>query len=120
QNFINSTNKEPTISYLHWHSLPVICLAFSFDGSYLLSGGNECVLVKWLYRKSEPTFRPRLGAPIIHLSSSNDQTFYVSTHSDNCLHIIGSNLSIEQTIGGINHIFLPQQASLPAVVEVND
>ncbi|CAF3866692.1 unnamed protein product [Rotaria sordida] len=113
-NFINSTNKEPTISYLHWHSLPVICLAFSFDGSYLLSGGNECVLVKWLYRKSEPTFRPRLGAPIIHLSSSNDQTFYVSTHSDNCLHIIGSNLSIEQTIGGINHIFLPQQASLPA------
>ncbi|CAF3504696.1 unnamed protein product [Rotaria sp. Silwood1] len=113
-NFINSTNKEPTVSYLHWHSLPVLCLAFSVDGSYLLSGGHECVLVKWLYRKSEPTFRPRLGAPIIHVTSSSDQTFYVSTHSDNSLHIIGSNLSIQQTIGGINHMFLPQQASLPA------
>ena len=56
-----------------------------FSGSYLLSGGHECVLVKWLYRKSEPTFRPRLGAPIIHLISSNDQTFYACTHSDNCM-----------------------------------
>ncbi|CAF1477561.1 unnamed protein product, partial [Rotaria sordida] len=63
--FINSTNKQPTISYLHWYSLSLLCLTFSFDR----------------------------------------------------LHIIGSNLSIEQTIGGINHIFLPQQASLPAVEE---
>jgi NET1-associated nuclear protein 1 (U3 small nucleolar RNA-associated protein 17) len=52
-------------------------------GSYLLSGGHECVLVKWLYRTSEPTFRPRLSAPLIHLASSNDQTFYTCTHSDN-------------------------------------
>ncbi|CAF1373922.1 unnamed protein product [Rotaria sordida] len=113
-NFLNSTNKEPTVSYLHWHSLPVLCLSFSTDGSYLLSGGHECVLVKWLFRKSEPTFRPRLGAPIIHVTSSNDQTFYACTHSDNTLHLIGSNLSIQRTIGGINHMFLPQQASLPA------
>jgi len=62
-----------------------MCLSFSFDGSYLLSGGHECVLVKWLFRKSEPTFRPRLGAPIIHVTSSNDQTFYVCTHSDNSM-----------------------------------
>ncbi|CAF1265409.1 unnamed protein product [Rotaria sordida] len=113
-NFLNSTNKEPTVSYLHWHSLPVLCLSFSTDGSYLLSGGHECVLVKWLFRKSEPTFRPRLGAPIIYVTSSNNQTFYACTHSDNTLHLIGSNLSIQRTIGGINHMFLPQQASLPA------
>ncbi|CAF3068518.1 unnamed protein product [Rotaria socialis] len=117
-NFVNSTTKETTVSYLHWHSLPVICLTFSFDGSYLLSGGHECVLVKWFYRKSEPTFRPRLGSPIIHITSSNDQTFYVSTHSDNSLHLIGSNLSIQQTIAGINHMFLPQQASLPAGINI--
>ncbi|CAF0834731.1 unnamed protein product [Rotaria sordida] len=30
------------------------------------------------------------------------------------VHVIRSYLSIEETIGGINHIFLPQQASLPA------
>ncbi|CAF1215594.1 unnamed protein product [Adineta ricciae] len=117
-NYLNSSNKEPTISYLHWHSLPVICLTFSFDGSYLFSAGHECVLVKWLYRKSEPTFCPRLGASILHVNSSNDQTFYVTTHSDNTIHLIGSNLSILQTIGGINQMFLPQQASLPAGIHV--
>ncbi|CAF5049173.1 unnamed protein product, partial [Rotaria sp. Silwood1] len=68
--------------------------------------------------KSEPTFRPRLGAPIIHVTSSNDQTFYACTHSDNTLHLIESNLSIQRTIGGINHMFLPQQASLPAGIHV--
>ena len=30
------------------------------------------------------------------------------------LHLIESNLSISQTISAINHMFLPQQASLPA------
>ncbi|CAF4372327.1 unnamed protein product, partial [Rotaria sordida] len=44
--------------------------------------GDECVLVKWVYRIR--------------------------------LHIIGRNLSIEQTIGEINHMFLRQQASLSA------
>ncbi|CAF5005095.1 unnamed protein product [Rotaria sp. Silwood1] len=67
----------------------------------------------------EPTFRPRLGAPIIHVTSSNDQTFYACTHSDNTLHLIESNLSIQRTIGGINHMFLPQQASLPAALVMN-
>ena len=80
--------------FSRWHSLSMVddplvsrvSLTMISDirlGSYLLSGGHECVLVKWLYRTSEPTFRPRLGAPILHLTSSNDQTFYVSTHSDN-------------------------------------
>lgn len=80
---IGSLN-EGKVSYLHWHSLPVLSLSFSLDGSYLLSGGYECVLVKWLYKKSEPTFRPRLSGSIVHLTTSNDQTFYVTTHSDNC------------------------------------
>jgi hypothetical protein len=30
------------------------------------------------------------------------------------LHLIGSNLSIQQTISAINQMFLPQQESLPA------
>lgn len=83
-NYVNGSLNEGKVSYLHWHSLSVLSLSFSMDGSYLLSGGYECVLVKWNYKKSEPTFRPRLSGPIIHLRTSNDQTFYVSTHSDNC------------------------------------
>lgn len=30
---------------VHWHAHPVRCLAFSLDSSYLLSGGEEAVLV---------------------------------------------------------------------------
>ena len=29
----------------HWHAHPVRCLCFSTDGTYLLSGGEEAVLV---------------------------------------------------------------------------
>ena len=87
-------NKEIQMSYLHWHSLSVNCLSFSFDGSYLLSGGNECVLVKWILNKNEPTILPRLGSPLIYLTSSQDQTFYVSTHVDNCKFLSSSSFVI--------------------------
>jgi NET1-associated nuclear protein 1 (U3 small nucleolar RNA-associated protein 17) len=74
---------KPTMTVLHWHSLPVLSLAFSTEGSYLLSGGHECVLVKWLFKTGQKDFKPRLGAPICELASSLDNTLYVSRHVDN-------------------------------------
>lgn len=35
---------------LHWHASAVGCLSFSPDGTYLLSGGREGVLVMWQVR----------------------------------------------------------------------
>lgn len=32
-------------STMHWHSYPVACLNFTLDSAYLLSGGQEAVLV---------------------------------------------------------------------------
>jgi NET1-associated nuclear protein 1 (U3 small nucleolar RNA-associated protein 17) len=74
-----------TMSILHWHSLPVITLRFTPEGSFLLSGGHECVLVKWFYKSGQKDFRARLGSPIGSLHSSNDNTLYVTKHLDNCL-----------------------------------
>jgi WD40 repeat protein len=74
---------KPTKTVLHWHSLPVLSLAFSAEGSYLLSGGHECVLVKWLFRTGQKDFKPRLGAPIAEVANSTDNTLYVTRHSDN-------------------------------------
>ena len=34
------------------------------------------------------------------------------------LHLIGSNLTIQQTISAINHMFIPEQSSLPAGIHV--
>jgi WD40 repeat protein len=42
----NGSSDVPT-STVHWHSHPVWCTAFSPDGSFLLSGGEEAVVVVW-------------------------------------------------------------------------
>jgi len=33
------------VTTVHWHAHPVGCLCFSADGTLLLSGGEEAVLV---------------------------------------------------------------------------
>lgn len=64
---------------LHWHAHAVGDLSFSTDGTYLLSGGEEAVLVLWQLPKETKHFRPRLGAPIVGVACSHgDGTFAVS------------------------------------------
>jgi hypothetical protein len=43
----------PSETTLYWHSLPVVCLNFTTEGSFLLTGGHECVLFKWMYKKNQ-------------------------------------------------------------------
>lgn len=73
----------PSKTTLHWHSLPVICLNFTTEGSFLLSGGHECVLVKWMYKTGQKDFLPRLGAPLKEIHCSKDNTLYAVHHLDN-------------------------------------
>ena len=54
-----------------------------FTGSYILSGGEEAVLVLWQYKTHYKQFLPRLGAPIKHISSSPDDTLISVSHIDN-------------------------------------
>lgn len=74
--------------YTHLHKLVII---FSYNGdtsnflpcttlgSYLLSGGEEGVLVLWQLQTSHQQFRPRLGSAITSVSCSpNDSYFTVS------------------------------------------
>ena len=74
---------KPVRNTLHWHSLPVLCLQFTTEGSFLLSGGHECVLVKWMYKTGQKDFLPRLGAPLSEIVSAKDNTLYAVQHSDN-------------------------------------
>jgi hypothetical protein len=62
----NSVRQVP-VTTVHWHAHPVGCLCFSADGTLLLSGGEEAVLV---------------GA----MPTSHAATVCLSTHSSN--HII--------------------------------
>lgn len=74
---------KATKTVLHWHSLSVLSLCFTPEGSYLLSGGHECVLVKWMYRTGQPEFKPRLGAPLGEIVLAKDNTLYATQHLDN-------------------------------------
>lgn len=49
---------------LKWHIDPVKALSFSLNGNYLLSGGNERVLVLWQLTTGRPQFLPRLNGEI--------------------------------------------------------
>lgn len=47
-----------------WHMDPVRSLTFSHDNTYLVSGGNEQVLVFWHVALERTQFLPRLAGPI--------------------------------------------------------
>lgn len=79
----SSAASKPTMNVLHWHSLRVLSVCFTTEGSYLLSGGHECVLVKWMFKKGQKDFKPRLGAPLAELACSKDNTIYALRHIDN-------------------------------------
>ncbi|XP_054828300.1 WD repeat-containing protein 75 [Eublepharis macularius] len=93
--------REYTFSTLHWHHDEVMDLAFSVEGTTLLSGGIESVLVQWREGSNAKEFLPRLGSTIQNISASPDGTFFSTSHSDNKITIIHSNLKVSAMIQGL-------------------
>ncbi|KAF9074836.1 quinon protein alcohol dehydrogenase-like superfamily [Rhodocollybia butyracea] len=59
--------KTQTASF-HWHAHSVSSIAFTSNGAYLLSGGEESVLVIWQLHSGKKEFVPRLGSPVQTIS----------------------------------------------------
>ncbi|XP_067405145.1 WD repeat-containing protein 75 isoform X2 [Emydura macquarii macquarii] len=94
--------REYTFSTLHWHHDVVMDLTFSVEGTSLLSGGVESVLVQWRDGSDcKKEFLPRLGSTIEHISASPDGTFYCTCHTENKITIIHSNLRVSAVIQGL-------------------
>jgi hypothetical protein len=112
-----------TISSLSPSNVPISSPSSSSlsltPGTFLLSGGEECVLVVWQLGLNEKHFRPRLGAPITRVSCAPaDQNFAVSLQN-NSKHFLsyieflknrvnpviqvvsGLNNNVEWTVGGL-------------------
>jgi NET1-associated nuclear protein 1 (U3 small nucleolar RNA-associated protein 17) len=99
-----SSNQNPITTNYHWHAHQVNCIAFSMDGYYMLSGGQEAVLVIWQLQTGNKQFLPRLGSPIMSLSISSDQTMYGIGLKDNLIQLIrSSNLLVKCQIQGIQY-----------------
>ncbi|XP_040005205.1 WD repeat-containing protein 75 [Xiphias gladius] len=94
--------KEYTYSTLHWHHCAVSSLRFTPEGTNLLSGGVESVLVQWRYnQESQRDFLPRLGAAITHIAVSPDGALFCTSHSDNKITIIQSCVKVSAVIQGL-------------------
>uniref|UniRef100_A0A4W6BWE2 WD repeat domain 75 n=1 Tax=Lates calcarifer TaxID=8187 RepID=A0A4W6BWE2_LATCA len=94
--------KEYTYTTLHWHHSAVSSLRFTPEGTNLLSGGVESVLVQWRYnQESQRDFLPRLGAAITHITISPDGALFCTSHSDNKITIIQSCVKVSAVIQGL-------------------
>ncbi|XP_041366486.1 WD repeat-containing protein 75-like [Gigantopelta aegis] len=113
-NFLEAKRLVKTVH--HWHSLAVMDICFTAQGSYFLSGGYECVLVKWQYNSQFKDFLPRQGSPINHVTCSHDNTLYATSHDDNGIHIISSNFSLRHVIQGLTHGHLDRRLDEPIPV----
>ena len=93
---------QPVSSILHWHSHAVAATAFTHDGAYLLSGGEEGVMVAWQMETGHKQFIPRLLSSIrsIVVSASNLQ--YALMHADNAIRIVSAVSSrVSRSIQGM-------------------
>ncbi|KAJ7631055.1 WD40 repeat-like protein [Roridomyces roridus] len=60
--------KKSQTAIMHWHAHAVSSVAFTPNGAYLLSGGEESVLVIWQLHTGKREFVPRVGSPIKTIS----------------------------------------------------
>jgi NET1-associated nuclear protein 1 (U3 small nucleolar RNA-associated protein 17) len=103
----SAADSAPSTSVLHWHAHAVSSLAFTPNGAYLLSGGQEAVLVLWQLHTGHQEYVPRLGAPIATLSvldgtsDSGEQQVAARLRDGSVVFIGSQKLRIAKTISGL-------------------
>ncbi|KAL9662756.1 hypothetical protein QQ045_027590 [Rhodiola kirilowii] len=99
---VRGDDDAESCSTWHWHSSEVLMLAFSSDGAYLYSGGNEGVLVVWQLDTGKCKFLPRIGSPLLYYTRSPDPTLSSISCTDNQIHLLQMPaMTILKSIAGI-------------------
>jgi NET1-associated nuclear protein 1 (U3 small nucleolar RNA-associated protein 17) len=96
--------RAPTATF-HWHAHAVSTLTFTLNGAYLLSGGEESVLVIWQIHSGKKEFVPRVGAPIdsvaVSRTQSGEEDYLLSLADASFVFISSMNLKISRSHAGI-------------------
>lgn len=98
--------KRAPSSVLHWHAHAVSSLSYTPNGAYLVSGGEEAVLVLWQLSTGQREYVPRLGAPINSISiaeglDGREQEFALSL-ADGSITFVGAiNLKTNRTFARV-------------------
>lgn len=102
--FSAETIENPVTALLHWHHRPVNTLTFTADGVYLLSGGEEPVLVLWQLETGHRQYLPRVGGEIKSITISPNQSLYALSQADNSIRIINAvSQQIVRIIQGLQY-----------------
>ncbi|KAI0778384.1 WD40 repeat-like protein [Trametes elegans] len=96
--------KTAQTTTLHWHAHAVSSLVFTPNGAYLLSGGEEAVLVIWQLHTGKKEFVPRVGSPIVHIAlvnSGGEEEYLLGLADASFVFIRASTLKISRSIARI-------------------
>jgi NET1-associated nuclear protein 1 (U3 small nucleolar RNA-associated protein 17) len=96
--------RAPTTT-LHWHAHSVSALEFTPNGAYLLSGGEEAVLVIWQIHSGKREFVPRVGGPIhsvtVSRTQSGEEEYLLCLADASFVFISAAMLKISRSYSGI-------------------
>ncbi|XP_065332101.1 WD repeat-containing protein 75 isoform X1 [Cloeon dipterum] len=100
----------------HWHKLPVNDVVFTGQASSFYSGGSETVIVKWWLDGSQSRdFITNTGASIKNMAISPDNKYVAVGMADNAIHVVNSQMDIEQTIQHVSTHFEERPGVKPIV-----
>lgn len=101
---------------MHWHRQGVNTVKWSRDGNYLVSGGNETVLVIWQLDTNQQQFLPHLSSPILNLTISGAGSSYVLRLADNSVMVLSTaDLLPSANISGLALMDDPSHPALAAL-----
>lgn len=87
---------------LHWHRVAPRAVKFSPDSKYLVSGGDETVLVMWQLDTNQKQVLPHLTSAILNISISAQGSAYVLRLSDNSTMVLStSDLKPSANVSGL-------------------
>lgn len=76
---------------LHWHRAAPRALKFSPDSRYLVSGGDETVLVMWQLDTNQKQVLPHLTSSILNVSISAQGSAYALRLADNSVMVLSTS-----------------------------
>ncbi|KAK0281818.1 NET1-associated nuclear protein 1 [Friedmanniomyces endolithicus] len=101
---------------MHWHRDAVSAVKFSRDGSYLISGGKETVLVLWQLNTGKKQFLPHLTSEIERIVVSPEGDRYAIQMGDNSIMVLStSELKPVANFAGLQLACPVPKASLAAL-----
>ncbi|KAK1442043.1 wd repeat-containing protein 75 [Babesia gibsoni] len=91
-----------SVNTLIWHAHGVNCLSFNSDGTMLLSGGEEGVLVIWYLNSGAKKFVTRIGSAIFHILCQREHGMYIlCCEANEILFVDPFALCIRKRVAGV-------------------